>query len=288
MSNEDSTLSQEGVFSEATRNSAAVDDETKDAPVEPTKNNYVDSSNDGGKSPQTAHLQKSSTHSLQIQHPPRIHLIIANIQKIANVRSMLKAAVAFGCHSVLIVGQDNNKKRHNFFPPQFQQATKTKQITLRQFDKWKECIEYLKRPCTELHHKQSEPQQQQQKQQQSNNSSRMYIVGVEIDERSRLFDDGYFEKYFPVGETDIALLMGNEGQGIIPQYLKGQFTTLLYFVLFRLSFSGSHPPIAAYQDLRNLFVPSSSFLSLRNRMSSNYSDTTIRIRDGKPECECSL
>mmetsp|Transcript_38501 Transcript_38501/g.93317 ORF Transcript_38501/g.93317 Transcript_38501/m.93317 type:complete len:269 (-) Transcript_38501:79-885(-) len=218
MSNEDSTLSQEGASGAARNNSAAAVDGETGAPVESTKNNDVDSRNDGEMSQNAQHQSYSPTQrKQQQQQPARMHLIIANIQKIANVRSMLKAAVAFGCHSVVIVGQENNKKRHNFFPAQFQQATKTNQIKLHHFDKWKECIEYLKNPCNDLQQKHNNEQQEQQR---NNNNRRMYIVGVEIDERSRLFDDEYFQKYVPKDETDIALLMGNEGQGIIPQYLE--------------------------------------------------------------------
>lgn len=139
----------------------------------------------------------SSQPQPQSRSPPKIHLVIANIQKIANIRSMMKAAIAFGCHSVIVVGQHHNSKRPNFFPPQFQKARSSGQIQLHQFSKWKECVDYLK-------------------------TVSMYLVGVEIDERSRILDDTYFDKYFPMNQSNVGLLMGNEGQGIIQQYLKGK------------------------------------------------------------------
>jgi tRNA G18 (ribose-2'-O)-methylase SpoU len=127
---------------------------------------------------------------------PKFHLVIANIQKIANVRSMMKAAIAFGCHSVLLVGQEKNSKRDTFFPPQFQEAIRTNQIHLHFFTKWRECLQYMK-------------------------DQSIFLIGVEIDEKSRLLNDDYFDQYFPKNETHVGLLMGNEGQGILPQYLKG-------------------------------------------------------------------
>jgi tRNA G18 (ribose-2'-O)-methylase SpoU len=45
-------------------------------------------------------------------------------------------------------------------------------------------------------------------------------MGVKIDETSKLLNDEYFEKHFPSDETDIGILMGNEGQGILPKFLK--------------------------------------------------------------------
>jgi tRNA G18 (ribose-2'-O)-methylase SpoU len=33
-------------------------------------------------------------------------------------------------------------------------------------------------------------------------------------------NDEYFENHFPSDESDIGILMGNEGQGILPKFLK--------------------------------------------------------------------
>eukprot|EP00533_Pseudo-nitzschia_delicatissima_P004740 CAMPEP_0116090354 /NCGR_PEP_ID=MMETSP0327-20121206/6929_1 /TAXON_ID=44447 /ORGANISM="Pseudo-nitzschia delicatissima, Strain B596" /LENGTH=74 /DNA_ID=CAMNT_0003581637 /DNA_START=150 /DNA_END=370 /DNA_ORIENTATION=- len=60
------------------------------------------------------------------QHgPPKLNLVICNIQKITNVKAMMMAAVAFGCSEVLLVGQEKNSQRKDMFPAPFQEAVQT-------------------------------------------------------------------------------------------------------------------------------------------------------------------
>lgn len=129
------------------------------------------------------------------QGPPRLYLVIVNIQKIANVRNLMMAAVAFGCCEVLLVGQERNTQGGEKIPSPFRQAETQGQIRLRHFAKWKDCVEYLE-------------------------TESIFLIGVEIDETSKPVNDEYFERHFPHNQKDIAILMGNEGQGIIPKHLK--------------------------------------------------------------------
>jgi tRNA G18 (ribose-2'-O)-methylase SpoU len=46
----------------------------------------------------------------------------------------------------------------------------------------------------------------------------IYVIGVEIDETSKALNDEYFEHHFPSEQEDIALLMGNEANGILPKF----------------------------------------------------------------------
>ena len=132
---------------------------------------------------------------------PRLYLVICNIQKIANVKAMLLAGVAFGCTEILMVGQEKNSQRKDMFPAPFQEAVQKEQIRLRRFAKWKECVEYMERQG-------------------------LFLIGVEIDEKSRLLNDDYFHQNFSDTQkdhnrsTDIGILMGNEGQGIQPAHIK--------------------------------------------------------------------
>ena len=126
-----------------------------------------------------------------------LYLVICNIQKFHNVRALLLAAAAFGCHKVLLVGQTKNKDRDGLIPPQFELAMKQGLIQLQHFSKWNECLTYIK-----------------------NNS--IYLIGVEIDEKSQVLDEHYFrrnEELLGMHEN-IAIFMGNEGQGIHPVHLQ--------------------------------------------------------------------
>jgi tRNA G18 (ribose-2'-O)-methylase SpoU len=122
----------------------------------------------------------------------RLYLVIVNIGKFQNVRAMVHAAIAFGCTEILLVGQAKNSERLLERASDGHDATICKR--LRQFINWKDCMDYIQ-------------------------SKKIYVIGVEIDKQSQLLDDEYFEKHVPPSD-DIGILLGNEGQGILPKYLK--------------------------------------------------------------------
>lgn len=133
---------------------------------------------------------------------PRLCLVICNIQKISNVKAMMMAGVAFGCSEILMVGQEKNSQRKDMFPSPFQAAIQKEQIQLHRFAKWKECVSYMEKQG-------------------------VFLIGVEIDENSRLLNDDYFEHNFSASthnndniNSNIGILLGNEGQGIQPAHLK--------------------------------------------------------------------
>lgn len=133
----------------------------------------------------------SQTTTLSSTTPPRLYLVICNIQKITNVRALMMTAVAFGCCQVLLVGQDRNaSKGDHFVPKPFQLAIEQGRIRLQHFLKWKDCVDFLQQ-------------------------NSIQVIGVEIDETSVVLDDAYEP---PKG--DCAILMGNEGQGIHPKHLQ--------------------------------------------------------------------
>lgn len=112
------------------------------------------------------------------------------------------AGVAFGCSDILMVGQEKNSQRKDMFPAPFQRAISEGKIALHRFAKWKECFLYMEKQA-------------------------VFLIGVEIDEKSRLLNDGYFEQNLPagtqydcIGKNNIGILLGNEGQGIHPAHLK--------------------------------------------------------------------
>jgi tRNA G18 (ribose-2'-O)-methylase SpoU len=120
---------------------------------------------------------------------PRFYLVIVNIQKVANVRSMILAAFAFGCHEVLIVGQEKNRERLGL------EDQIPVDSFLKTFPKWKDCRTFMKEKS-------------------------IFLIGVEIDETSKPLNDEYFETHFPAHQNNVGILMGNEGQGILPCFIK--------------------------------------------------------------------
>ena len=149
----------------------------------------------------------------QQHRSPRLCLVICNIQKISNVKAMVMAAVAFGCSEVLVVGQERNSQRKDMFPAPFREAVQKDEIRLHRFAKWRDCVAYM-------------------------DEQSIFLIGVEIDETSRLLNDDYFERYFPAAayandgvggdettksngeDSRIGILLGNEGQGIQPVHQK--------------------------------------------------------------------
>jgi tRNA G18 (ribose-2'-O)-methylase SpoU len=127
----------------------------------------------------------------------KLYLVICNISKYHNVRALLLTAAAFGCHEVLLVGQRKNSDRDGLIPPQFEQAKQEGLIGLQHFSKWNECLSYIQEKS-------------------------IYLIGVEIDDKSQVLDEKYFKSNGEMlqEKQNVAIFMGNEGQGIHPIHLK--------------------------------------------------------------------
>eukprot|EP00980_Cylindrotheca_fusiformis_P019707 scaffold6881_cov126-Cylindrotheca_fusiformis.AAC.4 len=126
-----------------------------------------------------------------------LYLVVCNIQKYNNVRALLLTAAAFGCLEVLMVGQQKNRDRDGLFPPQFDEAKQEGMVGIRHFTKWTECLSYIE-------------------------ENSICMIGVEIDDKSQVLDENYFERNGDMlqNQNNIAILMGNEGQGIHPKHLQ--------------------------------------------------------------------
>jgi tRNA G18 (ribose-2'-O)-methylase SpoU len=140
--------------------------------------------------------QDSATLIHQTRGVVRIYLVIVNIGKFQNVRAMVNTAVAFGCNEILLVGQAKNSERLIKQTNSSHDHDHDDNISkcLRQFCKWKNCVEYLQ-------------------------LKKIFLIGVEIDETSQPLNDEYFDNHVPRSD-DIGILLGNEGQGILPKYMK--------------------------------------------------------------------
>jgi tRNA G18 (ribose-2'-O)-methylase SpoU len=118
---------------------------------------------------------------------PRMYLVVSNISKRPNIRSLLRTAAAFGCSGVFVVGQRqfDMSPDGTDLPGQIKNCIRQGRMVIRRFDKWHECVRYLK-------------------------EHNIQLVGVEIDQDAQNIND--FVAQEPT--TDVAFLMGNEGHGL--------------------------------------------------------------------------
>ena len=135
---------------------------------------------------------------------PKCYLIITNISKKPNVRSLLLLAAAFGCTKVFVAGQ----KKFDFsapaegssstdLPHQLRAMVRDGQMDIVRFDRLDECIAHIKSIGAEDGAGTCNRQQRRP----------IRVVGVEIDPSSQDVEGEPFE-------GDTAFMMGNEGQGM--------------------------------------------------------------------------
>lgn len=109
----------------------------------------------------------------------------------------MNTAFAFGCLQVWVVGQTKNTQNSRWIPRQFQEALDREQIEILLFPKWNDCLEHI-----------------------DQHERKIALVGVEIDADSQVLDDMDAIPPFVSNYEDMAILMGNEGQGIHPRHLE--------------------------------------------------------------------
>jgi len=136
----------------------------------------------------------------------KVYLVICNISKLNNVRSLLRTAAAFGCHGVFIVGQKRSNadpngpdipaplKHYIYLKEEGDKTTATTEggedkdgMFLQRFEKWREFVAY----------------KEQQK---------ISLIGVEIHQDAKPVD--HYLNNDNSNHHDVAFLMGNEGQGL--------------------------------------------------------------------------
>ena len=107
----------------------------------------------------------------------------------------MNTAFAFGCAEVWLVGSSKDEKKASLMSRQFRHAVEQQQILLVVFAKWKDVLEHLR------------------------NNPGIALVGVEIDKQSHVLNDRDATPPFLSQNRDLAILMGNEGQGILPNHI---------------------------------------------------------------------
>ena len=118
---------------------------------------------------------------------PKLYLIITNISKANNIRSLLTAAAAYGCENVFIAGQPNFSldPTNGDVPHKLRAAMNNGSIRIQRFPSLDDCVSHI------------------------HELGNIKIVGVEIMDESVDIN----EEPFPPGKH-IALMMGNEGSGM--------------------------------------------------------------------------
>lgn len=140
-----------------------------------------------------------------------MYLVICNISKRNNVRSLFVTAAAFGCKGVFVVGQKSLDTSPDGpdIPLSIKEYLKEGKMSVQRFAKWWEFVDYIK-------------------------TQNIRLIGVEIHSDAKPID-AYFDN------VDTAFLMGNEGQGLsekqmsscdgfvrIPQYGNGTASLNVY------------------------------------------------------------
>ena len=145
--------------------------------------------------------QQSQQQQCKVVYPTP-YLIITNISKRQNIKSLLQLAVAYGITTIFVVGQrafnfdlmdsideeDDGTTRTTTtdIPPTIQDHIRKNKLKIIKFDKLEECITHIKNIQT---------------------SPTIQILGVEIDKSSINLETEPF-----IGST--AFMMGNEGSGM--------------------------------------------------------------------------
>ena len=140
-------------------------------------------------------------------------LIITNISKRANVRSLLQVGVAFGCTKIFVVGQkafnfttcsdgddstsNNSTAVVSDIPKHLIQVFQSRIIAIERFDKWHDCVSHLREHS-------------------------ILLIGVEIHEDAKTIQEicHKLDSANNTGGKDVAFLMGNEGTGLQDKQMK--------------------------------------------------------------------
>ncbi len=140
---------------------------------------------------------------------PNLYLIITNISKQNNIKSLLRTAAAFGCQKIFVAGQRKFNFDHNAIDSDVPNCLKALMadghLEIFKFDKLVECVNHIK----SIGDSDASVDVDADADTRSRTRSRIRILGVEIDEKA--IDVEETDDCF-VGDT--AFMMGNEGDGM--------------------------------------------------------------------------
>ena len=134
---------------------------------------------------------EDASNSSTTRCKPQLYLLITNISKRANIRSLLLEAAAFDVSHVLVVGQPTFDFTISGadVPVQLHEAMEAQRFHIERFPSWKDCLDFLK-------------------------ENGIQLIGVEIHPEAVSLED------VTTFHQSTALLMGNEGQGLNEKQMK--------------------------------------------------------------------
>ena len=165
------------------------------------------------------------SNNSRIHHcSPTAYLIITNISKRQNIRKLLQIAVAYGVHTIFVVGQ----KQFDFElvegsdipgmlllpPPDDIAAPRRGKLKIVKFDKLHECIAHIKCCIGGNNNDVAENENESSSAHHHHHHHPVRILGVEIDESSLNLE--YDDPFSSISSSSggVAFMMGNEGSGM--------------------------------------------------------------------------
>jgi tRNA G18 (ribose-2'-O)-methylase SpoU len=147
---------------------------------------------DGSRPPEKkplAEAEEASTATASTSQDKKMYLVLTNISKRSNIRSLLMTAAAFGCRGIFVVGQ----KQFDWSPEARDVPSQLRDhiatcMPIIHFNRWEECVCHLR-------------------------GHGIFLVGVEIHPDAQNIDTFQHEG------KDVAFLMGNEGQGLHEKHM---------------------------------------------------------------------
>ncbi len=119
----------------------------------------------------------------------RLYLIITNISKSPNIKSLIRSAAAFGADTIFVAGQKkfnfNDEDKDSDIPTNLKPLMAAGLLKIIKFEKLEECIDHV-------------------------HSLGIKVLGVEIDESAVDLDEADNSLF----DGDTAFMMGNEGSGM--------------------------------------------------------------------------
>ena len=162
----------------------------------------------------------SNSNSIEKNVKVKTYLIITNISKKPNIKSLLRTAVAFGCQTIFVAGQRKFNFDHEAIdsdiPTSLKSYLSLGLMEIIKFEKLEECVEYIRTTLINSSFRGGGDGELEEL------AAPVRIIGVEIDETAvdieEAVESGQQQQHTISGDCyfkgDTVFMMGNEGSGM--------------------------------------------------------------------------